>query len=76
MNADPSLHPAILIIILIAAVIAGLWVGTKLGEASREKGGKGASIGKQAQGLLSDGVVRLWKWQRERSKAQKQQGRE
>lgn len=69
MNADPTLHPAILLIILILAVIAGLWVGAQLGHASRK--GKGKSLGKQAQGVLSDAVVRLWKMQRERAKARR-----
>jgi len=69
VNADPTLHPAILLIILILAVIAGLWVGTQLGHASRK--GKGKSLGKQAQGMLSDAVVRLWKMQRQRAKARR-----
>ncbi|MBK8262066.1 MAG: hypothetical protein IPK80_12120 [Nannocystis sp.] len=70
MNADPTLHPAILLIILILAVIAGLWVGAQLGHASRK--GKGKSLGKQAQGVLSDAVVRLWKMQRARAKARRE----
>ena len=49
-------------------------VGAQLGHASRK--GKGKSLGKQAQGMLSDAVVRLWKMQRERAKARREPNQE
>ncbi|MCA9635770.1 MAG: hypothetical protein KC420_07030 [Myxococcales bacterium] len=62
---------------MILAVGAGLWVGNNLGHASRkaarssrrrDQSSPAATIGKSAQDLITGGVVKLWKWRRERSR--------
>lgn len=83
--AQETLHPIILVIILILAVGAGLWVGNNLGDASRKANkarGRAvkdesiaASLGKQAQGLISGSAVRLYKWRRDRKRKQRERER-
>lgn len=83
--AEETLHTIILIIILILAVGAGLWVGNNLGDASRKatkargRAAKdesiAASLGKQAQGLISGSAVRLYKWRRDRKRKQRERER-
>lgn len=62
----------VLILLVVAAVIAGLWVGARAGdrlEASREDGKK-KTLGARAREAATSGVVRLWKWNRARKKKQ------
>ncbi|MEZ4380275.1 MAG: hypothetical protein R3A79_02930 [Nannocystaceae bacterium] len=84
--AEQTLHPILVIIILVLAVGAGLWVGNNLGDASRKANkarGRAtkdesiaASLGKQAQGLLSGSALRLYKWRRDRKRKQRERERE
>jgi hypothetical protein len=63
----------ILVLLVLAAVIAGLWVGARAGnrlEASKEEGKKGKTLGARARELAGSGVVRLWKWNRARKQKQ------
>ncbi|HGG56574.1 MAG TPA: hypothetical protein ENK31_02130 [Nannocystis exedens] len=80
--AVETLQLIILIILVVAAVGAGLWVGKGLGDASRkarklqgrsrDKESLATSIGKSAQDLISGSAVRVWKWRRERKRQQRE----
>ncbi len=69
---DDPISAALMILALIVAVIAGLWVGARLGEASTEqtdrKGKPRRSLGKVLQGAATSSAMRLWHWQRARAK--------
>jgi hypothetical protein len=59
----------LLILLVVAAVIAGLWVGARAGsrlEAAKEDGKKGKTIGTRMREAATSGVVKLWKWNRAR----------
>jgi hypothetical protein len=63
----------VLVLLVVAAVIAGLWVGARAGdrlEASKDERKKGKSLGARARDAATSGVVRLWKWNRARKKKQ------
>jgi len=81
MFNDP-ISTAFMILAVILAVIAGLWFGTVLGESAsgkdREKDGKPAprrSFGDALQNAATTSAVRLWKWNRARSKKKEQESR-
>jgi hypothetical protein len=61
----------VLILLVVAAVVAGLWVGARAGnrlEAAKEDGKKGKTIGARVREAATSGVVKLWKWNRARKK--------
>jgi hypothetical protein len=61
----------LLILLVVAAVIAGLWVGARAGsrlEAAKDDGKKGKTIGVRMREAATSGVVKLWKWNRARKK--------
>lgn len=64
----------LLIILIIAAVIAGLWVGWRANdrmEASRAEDAKGKRLGTRARELATRSAVSLWRWNRERQRKSK-----
>lgn len=67
----------LLIILIVAAVAAGLWVGGRAGQEVEGSRGKGAKpIGTRVRDAAGRGVVKLWKWNRSRKRAQKQRERD
>ena len=61
----------VLVLLILAAVAAGLWVGNRAGkqlEASRDDDKKGKTLGARARSAATSGVIRLWKWNRDRKK--------
>ena len=61
----------LLILLILAAVAAGLWVGGRAGkqlEASEDEKSKGKSLGARARSAATNGIIRLWKWNRGRKK--------
>lgn len=63
----------LLVVLIVAAVIAGLWLGNRAGKAlptERRKDGKaGPTLAARARGAATSGIVKLWKWNRARKKA-------
>jgi hypothetical protein len=61
----------LLVLLIVAAVIAGLVLGAKAGAiapSSSKDGKPRKTIGARVRGAASDGVVKLWKWNRNRKK--------
>ena len=59
----------LLVVLIVAAVIAGLWLGNRAGKAlpaDRRDGKPAKPIGARIRGAATDGIVRLWKWNRAR----------
>src|SRR5262245_43416314 len=59
----------LLVVLIVAAVIAGLWLGNRAGKAlpgDRRDGKPAKPIGARTGGAAADGNVRLCKWNRER----------
>lgn len=60
----------LLVILVVLAVVAGLWVGGRANDeletSRKDKSGK--SMGARARGFVTQGVVSLWKWNRNRQK--------
>ena len=66
-----ELPVSVLILLVVAAVIAGLWVGARAGsriEAAKDEGKKAKTIGARVREAATSGVVSLWKWNRSRKK--------
>lgn len=68
----------LLIILILAAVIAGLWVGSRANDQweSSKQANKGKSLGTRARELSTRAVVSVWKWQRARARSKKERERE
>ena len=64
----PNLSPTLLIILVIVAVIAGLFVGNMLAAKREQRARTSQTLGEKAQRAATRGVVRLWKWNRSRKK--------
>ena len=63
----------LLVLLIVAAVIAGLFLGSKAGKAVPADSKNGTkrgtkTIGARVRGAATDGVVKLWKWNRDRKK--------
>lgn len=57
------------VLAVIAAVVAGLWFGSRLAESTRdEKGRPRRSLGTALRETTTSAVVKLWKWQRARTR--------
>lgn len=64
------------VLVLVLAIIAGLWFGHQIGESSsKAKDGKPRrSFGKAVQAAATTSAVRLWQWQRARKKQRARDG--
>ena len=62
--------PAI-IALIVAAVVFGLWVGHCAGKflPAEEEGKKKKSIGTRVRQATTNGIIKLWKWNRNREKS-------
>jgi hypothetical protein len=62
----------VLVLLVVAAVIAGLWVGARAGSRlqASEDDNKKKSLGTRAREAATSGVIRLWKWNRARKQKQ------
>ena len=61
----------LLVLLIVAAVVAGLVLGAKAGKiapASSTDGKPRKTLGARVRGAATDGVVKLWKWNRDRKK--------
>ncbi len=60
----------LLIVLIVAAIAAGLYLGHRAGKAVPRAGSKASdkTLGKRARDAATSGVVRLWKWNRARNK--------
>ena len=61
----------LLVLLIVAAVIAGLVLGAKAGKiapATSKDGKPRKTIGARVRGAATDGFVKLWKWNRARKK--------
>lgn len=59
----------LLVLLIVAAVIAGLFLGAKAGAiapATSKDGKPRKTLGARVRGAATDGVVKLWKWNRNR----------
>lgn len=63
----------LLVLLIVAAVVAGLFLGSKAGKAvpieskdGTKRGNK--TLGARVRGAATDGVVKLYKWNRDRKK--------
>lgn len=58
----------LLVVLIVAAVIAGLWLGYRAGKAlpERRDGKPAQTIGERVRSAAGSGVVKLWKWNRAR----------
>jgi len=61
----------LLIVLIVAAIAAGLYLGHRAGKATPRADRKdpGKSIGTRAREATTSGIVKLWKWNRARKKA-------
>ncbi len=72
-----TISTAFMILALLLAVVAGLWFGAVLGEATSgtDKDGKPVkrrSFTNALQNIATTNAVRLWKWNRARNKRRDQ----
>lgn len=60
----------LLVVLIVLAVAAGLYLGHRAGKAVAPVGGKdeGKSLGARARGAVTGGIVKLWKWNRARKR--------
>lgn len=60
----------LLVILIVLAVIAGLWVGGRANDQleTTRKGKDGKTLGARAREAATKGVVSLWKWNRQRQR--------
>lgn len=66
----------LLVMLILAAVAAGLYVGHRAGELGPgDRNAPKKSIGGRARELATRSVVSLWKWNRDRKKPKKDDGR-
>lgn len=67
-GAVPDIPYALLIILIILAVLAGLWVGRRANTtlAEREKSDEGWSLTTSLRKAATNGVITLWRWNRDR----------
>lgn len=62
-----SIPAWLLIVLIVAAVGVGLWVGHRAGALGPgEKTGEKKTIGGRAREMATKGVISLWKWNRRR----------
>jgi hypothetical protein len=71
---DP-ISKVFMILAVVLAVLAGLWFGAVLGESASGKQkdgtqGKRRSFGQALSSATTTAVLRLWKWQRQRKRAE------
>jgi hypothetical protein len=61
----------LLIVLIVAAIAAGLYLGYRAGKAVPRAGSRdgGKSLGTRAREATTSGIVKLWKWNRARKKA-------
>lgn len=61
----------VLIVLIVAAIAAGLYLGHRAGKAVPRAGSRtdDKTLGKRARDAATSGVVRLWKWNRARKKS-------
>ncbi len=75
-----TINAAFMIVVLILAVAAGLWFGAVLGESAsgKDKDGKPSKrpdFTTALRGAVTTSAVRLWQWNRARSKKREQEAR-
>ncbi|MBX7079094.1 MAG: hypothetical protein K1X88_07910 [Nannocystaceae bacterium] len=61
----------LLIVLILAAIAAGLWLGHRAGKAVPRAGsgkGEGKTLGERARSAMTGGIVKLWKWNRARKR--------
>ncbi len=64
-----TLPTPLIIALILAAVVFGLWVGNRAGQLlPADKDGKRKTIGGRLRGAATNGLVKLWKWNRNREK--------
>ncbi len=67
----------LLVVLVLVAIGAGLWVGHRAGELGPgDDPGSSKKLGARARDAATRGVVSLWKWNRARKKKKKQLERE
>lgn len=66
-----QLPTPLLVVLVIAAIALGLWLGHRAGRSLPRAGGPDGdrkTLGARAREAATSGVVRLWKWNRARKK--------
>jgi hypothetical protein len=61
---------SLLILLVVAAIILGLWVGNRAGSyrSTESRGKPGRTLGGRIRSATTGGVVKLWKWNRSRKR--------
>lgn len=64
----------LLVVLIVAAVVAGLYLGHRAGKAvpRRDEKGEGKTLGARARSAATGAVVKLWTWNRARKKAERE----
>lgn len=66
-----QLPTPLLVVLVVAAIVLGLWLGHRAGKTVPRAGGPDGdrkTLGARAREAATGGVVRLWKWNRARKK--------
>lgn len=59
----------LIVALVVAAVVLGLWVGHRAGElVPADDNGKKKTLGARVRSAVTGGVVKLWKWNRARER--------
>jgi hypothetical protein len=64
----------LIIVLVLVAIALGLWLGHRAGRSLPRAGGPDGdrkTLGARVREAATNGVVRLWKWNRERKKPKK-----
>ena len=62
----------VVIALIVAAIAFGLWVGNRAGKIlPSDEGAKKKTIGARVRSAATSGVIKLWKWNRDRKKDDK-----
>jgi hypothetical protein len=61
----------VLVALVVLAIVAGLYLGYRAGNAVPRAGSRsdGKTLGARARGAATSGFVRLWKWSRARKRS-------
>lgn len=69
-----QLPTPLLVVLVVAAIVLGLWLGHRAGRTLPRAGGPNGdrkTLGSRARQAATSSVVRLWKWNRDRKKKDK-----
>lgn len=58
----------VIVILILAAIALGLWVGGRAGAYKPAEKDRGKTLGARFRSWASGGAVRAWKWNRQRKK--------